>query len=247
MNELRLSIITITKDDPAGLARTLASSTGWRSIPGLEQIVVYHGTEPAVADPMIQVRLQTSQGIAGAFNEGLARARGQWIWFLNGGDEVDPNLSPDWLLKLLATSRANVLVGGITYAGEFGVRPHPPVARRWPPVEPWIPHPAALVRRDLFARIGRFDGRYAIAMDYEWWLRALPGDVRVDVLSVPFSLFADGGISQRPEGRSQLVREKNNIVRRYAFRLWKDWLLAGGRLLGESLRAVYSGRLGRNE
>lgn len=247
MNCLLLSIVTISKDDPAGLDRTVASVAQWRMHPGVEHIVVYHGVRPIIDDLTIQLRCQTSHGIAAAFNEGLDCVRGEWVWFLNGGDEIDPRLKPDWLLDLLAVTQADVLVGGVTYDGDTSMHPHPPVARCWPPIQPWIPHPATLVRRGLFARFGGFDRRYAVAMDYEWWLRTLPVDARVDVLSIPFSIFAGGGISQRPEGRSLVAREKSDVIRRYAFRLWKDWLLAGGRLFKESASAFCSRRPGRKE
>lgn len=243
-----LTIVSITKDDPAGWARTSASAAVWRAHPGVEQVVVYRGTAPALLRPPHPVlQVQTSTGIARAFNEGLALAQGEWVWFLNGGDEVDPRLAPAWLEALLGHATSDIVIGGTTYSGEEVPRPHPLPERRWPLVLPWIPHPSALVRRRLLVRLGGFDPRYTIAMDYAWWMRALRAGANVDTLSVPFAIFADGGISQRTETRPRLRQENGDVLRGHAAYLWRGWLIAGARLLRCSLRAVFARRLGRGQ
>lgn len=243
-----LSIVSVTKEDPVGWARTSASAATWRAYPGVEQVVVYRGVAPVLLQPPHPVlQLQASTGIAGAFNEGLAVAQGDWVWFLNGGDEIDPSLTPTWLQTLLGRSRADIVIGGTTYAGEAAPRSHPLPERRWPPVQPWIPHPSTLVRRRFLERIGRFDPRYAVAMDYAWWMRALSAGASVDVLSVPFAVFADGGISQRADARPRLGQERDDVIRGHAAYLWRVWLLGGARLLRGSLRAALARRLDRSQ
>ena len=246
MNANWLTIVSVTKDDPTGWARTSASVAAWRAHPGVEQVAVYRGAAPALLQPPHPVRHeQVSTGIAGAFNEGLALAKGDWVWFLNGGDEIDPRLAPAWLETLLGNARADIVIGGTTYAGEEAPRPPPPPERRWPPVQPWIPHPSALVRRRLLVRVGGFDPRYAVAMDYAWWMRALRAGASVDVLSVPFAVFAHGGVSQRAETRPRLGQERDDVLRRHAAHLWRGWVLGGARLLRSSLRAAFARRLDR--
>jgi Glycosyl transferase family 2 len=248
MNHRWLTIITITKDDPAGLARSLASAEPLRSA-GAEQVVIDGGapaagsgvTGPASRGVTIQVR--PAQGIADAFNAGLALAQGEWVWFLNGGDQVDSRLTPEFLFALLGHTRADVVIGGITYEGEAEPRPHPPREWQWPPLRSWIPHPATLVRRRLFDQFGGFDERYSIAMDYEWWLRALAPDRPVDVISAPFTVFAAGGISQQPGSRATIIRERDEAINRHRSRYWRAWLSSGGRLFRAWLRSLFtSGR-----
>jgi glycosyltransferase involved in cell wall biosynthesis len=241
-----LSIISVTKDDAAGLRRTVESVAGLRAV-GVEHAVVDGSLATVWELPAdVVVIRREAKGIADAFNVGLETARGEWVWFLNGGDKVDPRLQPELLLALLGQSRADALVGATTYAGEDKPCPHAPVARRWPSLAPWIPHPSTLVRRSLFMRFGRFDERYSIVMDYEWCLRVLASDeVRVDVISVPFAVFAPGGISQRSDCRALLARERDDAIRRHQQRLWGLWLAAGGRLLKAWGRAQGTRRLGK--
>lgn len=219
-----LTIITITKDDPAGLARTLASTAGWRAEAWVEQIVVDGSTVAVRLDERrVRVLEQKSKGIAGAFNEGLASARGEWIWFVNGGDEIDPRLQAEWLHGLLDRTMAGVVIGGTTFPGATAPRPPPPPKWQWPPFVPWIPHPSTLVRRSLFARHGGFDPGLAIAMDFEWWLRALSGDVVIDQVSLPFAVFAPGGVSLREEMCERTRSETSTAVWRHRGALLRSW------------------------
>lgn len=244
-----LSLITITKDDSEGLAHTLASTTALREA-GVEQLVV-DGSEAAATagddlassspENGVRVLARPARGIADALNAGLAEATGEWVWFLNGGDCVDPRLKPTFLSNLLAASGARVVIGGTTYAGEAAPRMAPPGHLRWPPFRSWIPHPSTLVRREMFERHGGFNERYKIAMDYEWWLRAIPTGIDVDVISVPFAVFALGGVSQRPESLPVLKREKRHALRRHQAGLVKTWWSASIRLW----RAWSLGWLGR--
>lgn len=223
-----LSIVTIVKDDPIGLERTLASAAALRA-GGVQHIIVDGSTalkrETAREIPCgVEWVVRPPQGIADAFNVGIAAARGEWIWCLNAGDSVEPRLPADLLLGLLGRTRAGVLIGAPIYEGETEPRLPPPAHLRWPPVRSWIPHPATFVRRSVFERFGGFDERYTIAMDFEFWLRVIADGANVDVIALPIALFASGGLSQRAELRVQLEREKNHALRRHAGKLVRAWL-----------------------
>lgn len=212
MSAPRLSIITVTKDDPAGLARTVKSAECWRVSADVEHLVVYAGTPPRDVVAGVRFQQQSSSGIAAAFNEGLAMARGDWVWFLNGGDAVHEVLDRAWLLTLLANTRADLVVGGIHYDGEASPRPAPPLHRQWPLLECWLPHPATLVKRQLLLRAGGFNVSYAIAMDYELWFRLLQGGAIVDVISVLLARFDPHGLSQHTAYRHVVCREEARVI-----------------------------------
>jgi len=242
-----LSLITITRDDPAGLSATLLSAARLRHQPEMEQIVIDGGggeTIAAAAIPPVRHIAQAPHGIADAFNAGLSAATGEWVWFLNGGDRVDERLSCEFLLMLLRGTRASVIIGGTTYAGQTDPHPHLPPVRQWPPLRAWIPHPSTLMRRRLFEQLGSFDERYAIAMDYEWWLRALSASVPVDLLAMPFTVFEPGGISQQRDQWVKITRERDDAIRRHEYRLWQVWFSSGGRLIKAWLTARLARRIG---
>jgi glycosyltransferase involved in cell wall biosynthesis len=251
VNAYRLSIVTITKDDADGLYKTLVSAASLRAA-GAEHLVVDGGSVPAaihqpagfVGSGVVFAR--PARGVTDAFNAGLAESKGEWVWFLNGGDRVDERLSPEFLFTLLHNSQADVIIGGITYDGTTDLRVHFPLAKQWPPLAAWIPHPSTIIRKSLFDRNGPFDTKYRIAMDYEWWLRALNRDTQVDVLAVPFARFAAGGISQRPESLPLILREQYDAIRRHQLMLWRTWIARGCRLALQWTRAQFSARLTRD-
>lgn len=209
---LLLSIITITKDDAEGLARTLLSTARWRAEAWVEQIVVDASRVPArVEDLRIRIERQTSSGIAAAFNEGLACANGEWVWFMNGGDAVHENLDVNWVFRLLSATRAHVVTGAIHCDGEDAPRALPPLVYQWPLIACWLSHPATLVRRQRLLALGGFSEKWRIAMDYDLWFRLLDRDTVVDVISVPFARFDVNGVSEHPD-TAPLARWEDALV-----------------------------------
>jgi putative colanic acid biosynthesis glycosyltransferase len=244
MNAPRLSIVTITKDDPAGLGRTIDSTAAWRSLSAVEQIVIFAGAAPRVpVGAGLTVHPQNGTGIAAAFNEGLAMARGEWVWFVNGGDAVHEALDPAWLLALLANSRADLVVGGIHYDGDASPRPVPPLRQQWPLLECWLPHPATLVRKQTLLQATGFNADYTIAMDYDLWFRLLNGGATVDVISIPLARFDPTGLSQRADYRKVVCREESKVI----LRNWRSLLGAPLCLFGRVIhRLLWSVRHCKN-
>ncbi|MEO7413126.1 MAG: glycosyltransferase, partial [Opitutaceae bacterium] len=179
---------------------------------------------------------------ADAFNAGIAAARGEWVWCLNGGDCVDARVIPERLFGMLTESRADVVIAGTTYEGESDPRPHPAETLRWPPLRSWIPHPSTLVRQRLFIQNGLFDERYTIAMDYEWWLRAIPTGAGVEVTNLPLAVFAPGGMSQRAENFPIVRREQRAAWRKHRVALGLSWTDLATRSLKASLAAFVEQR-----
>lgn len=225
-----LSIITITKDDPGGLARTLASTALLRSA-GAQHVVVDGstargaGADPHVAETVGALVLQRPPlGVADAFNAGLAVADAPWVWFLNGGDAAHELLDVEWLRTLLTRTSADLVLGGLAYDADDTIHAPPPMSRQWPLLNPWISHPSAIIRRALFSIHGNFDGQFQIAMDYEWFLRVLMRDARADVIGIPLARFAPGGLSQREASRGLLAREHRAALRLHRWAMWKGAL-----------------------
>jgi Glycosyl transferase family 2 len=212
-----LSIVTITKDDPVGLRRTLASAAGLRAI-GAEHLVIDGGEESGCSRGIaaefggdLALYRQPPQGVAAAFNAGLGQVHGEWVWFLNGGDAVYESLDAAWLRALLGTTRAQVVTGAVQFDGEATPRAMPHPSYQWPLLACWLAHPATLVRREKLQAVGGFAPRWRVAADYDLWFRILGRGSVVDVLSVPLARFASGGISERPSS-SRLARREDAAV-----------------------------------
>lgn len=214
-----LTLITITKEAPSGLLRTLTSAMGLRAT-GVEHIIVDGGADPdSTARFVAQNKWENitliprqPRGIADAFNAGMAAARGEWLWFLNGGDAVHESLNPAWLLEMLASSQASIVVGGIHYDGDAAPRFAPPLSQQWPLTTCWLPHPATLVRKDALLNAGGFDEKWAVATDYSLWFKLLGPCARPDLISIPFARFDVNGVSQRVESRRIAHGEEAQVL-----------------------------------
>ena len=244
MSPAILTIITITRDDLAGLRATLVSTTALRADARVKQVVV-DGDGMAKAEAVAagcRWMHQSGSGIAGAFNEGLAAVQSEWVWFLNGGDRVHETLDPQWLLALLQTTQADLVTGAIQDDGADALRYAPPLQQQWPPTVCWLQQPSTIVRRALLVRAGGFDPHLRVCMDYDLWLRLLKPKPQVDVVSVPFARFNTGGVSRRPETRRLLMRENAKVLWRHRCLFLRDVPRAGWRYakaLGSALKGGY--------
>lgn len=225
-----LNIVTVTKDDLEGLAATIRSTRQLRAHPGVRQIIVDGSSAPIqnkVQDLLadednVDYLWQEANGIASAFNLGLREANGEWVWFLNGKDEVHPKLDPSIFMKILGASNGKILIYELEFM-QSGLRySHPPITALWPPVMFWVPHPATLIKRELFEKYGYFKEIFKIAMDGEIWFRFLSKDIVVDMLSMPIALYDEGGLSHSQS--RETARESIRIIMSYFPMMLKMWM-----------------------
>jgi len=183
----------------------------------------------------VVIHLRPPQGIADAFNFGVATAPGRWVWFLNAR-WGRPRTHARFLLALLEKSRSDVIVGTITYDGEAEPR-HICRAIAWPPFRSWIPHPSTLIRRSLFDNSARLMGAIPLRWTTNGFWRCSPLPYRW-MFFPSLRSIAPGGISQRPDSLSLIVQERDDAIRRYQGRFWRMHFFSWYRWLRAWLPAV---------
>lgn len=203
----QLSIVTISYNDPNGLATTLYSLEPLRKGPLLWEHVIVDQS-PDLNETIFQSlaadwplhRVQSPPlGIYGAHNRGLAMARGKILWFLNGGDSLSDAEALLAALSLLENSaRASILIAPVQVSRDGkALYLRAPKAKLWQNLlgENRLCHQAMLYRREVFQRLGNYDESYRVAADYEHHFRAwLAGEVFVRAPR-PFADFDLGGAS----------------------------------------------------
>lgn len=165
---MRISIITVTKNNPDGFARTKASIDA-QTYRNFEWIVIDGDIEP-------------DNGIYDAMNKGIDRATSDYMIFMNAGDIfadaetlecLVPHLNADFLYgdamegRHLKRARHNIAYGMITH------------------------HQAMIYKRGAL----RYDTTYQIAADYKFTAQAMGGTVKY--IPLPICIFESGGISQQ--------------------------------------------------
>lgn len=181
-----------------------------------------------------------------ARNAGLARARGDWVTFLDADDWWEP----DFLATMLAAVReagADVAYCGWKNVGGERDKTLPYVPPDYAAGDavaaflrdcPWPIH-AALVRREVITRLGGFSVRMFSSMDYDLWIRLL--GVTQNMVRVPRVLAY-----YRWHGSGQISAVKWRQVL-HAWQVRRDFVVAHPALVahlkGRRLRELVDGVL----
>lgn len=215
-----VSVITASLNAVHCLGDCMDSVAAQRGIT-TEHIVIDGGSQDGTVDllknyttaPVIW-KSEPDSGIADAMNKGADAARGAWLLFLQADDRL---ATPKALVEVLesgAFPKALIVACGIRY----GNRPHLPVLpgshkSGWPLRSAFkqpFRHQGLLVHRQAWDRVGPYDTRFTIVMDFDWLLRAYRLDLPVLRLGYELAHVATGGLSSARQGSlyHQRLREE---------------------------------------
>ena len=185
LTRAEISIVTITKDDAAGIRKTIAS-VEQQDFSSYEHVVVDGGSSAGIAEWLASWRgAARSQrilvddpppGIYPAMNTGIECTTAPIILVLNGGDELAPGA-----LRLVSEHhklhRWRWAYGGVQGKDQQGRLRDKQTFERFSPrvfragLQP-VPHQAAYVARSLYTEVGLYREDLGTAADQEFFLRA---------------------------------------------------------------------------
>lgn len=218
-----VSIITIVFNGAAYLEDTILSVLALQD-DHIEYIIVDGGSTDGTLDIIRRYedridywRSEPDQGIADAFNQGLALTRGDWIGFINADDWYE-----ETAIRCLrgAMTGADIVTGTLRchYADHVLKLP----ARcRWLRAGMFINHPCCFVSTKVYLEVGGFDTSFRLAMDYDFLVRASVAGFHLRGLPDTLANMRMIGISYRlrKQGRKEVHRIKQRF---YGFNL-VDW------------------------
>jgi len=182
-----VSVVLVVRNGEAYIRDALASVTQSRIAP-LEILVVDGGSSdrtPAIAaaTPLVRVVAQRSTGIANAYNEGIAEARGELIAFISHDDLWTAGKLDIQVAAMQAEPGLLFTVGMVEHFLEPGCVP--PEGFRRELLErpyPGLIMETLMARRRAFELVGGFDPSFAVAEDTDWFARAKDAQVPMRVL-----------------------------------------------------------------
>ena len=246
----RLSVVTICLNDRAGLAAALDSVLA-QTFTDREIVVVDGGSTDGSVEEIRSREARIASwvserdgGIFEAQNKGLARARGEYVLFLNAGDRL---ASPDALARLMEPPPTeDVVYGDAWFQWKGTLRPWRQPDRLTLEffMRSSLAHQATAFRRDLFERVGPADATFRIAGDYEFALRAVVvHGATARHVPFPIAIHDRHGVSGLPENAARVQRERERAQEKNLPRLVLEhhqaYLRLRERTLGRRARALF--------
>lgn len=217
----KLSVITIVYNNVRDIERTILSVLN-QTYNNIEYIIAdglsTDGTLQVISkyqDSVSKFISEKDNGIYDAMNKGLALASGDYVIFMNSGDEF---FDADTVAAVFgAADDADIYYGEtemIADSGEsLGQRRH-----KAPEQFTWrgfkygmsISHQAIYVRRALAEP---FDRQYQLSADIEWIIRAAKKAKKIVNVNRYVAKYLVGGMSKKKHRQS--LQERFDIMRRY--------------------------------
>jgi glycosyltransferase involved in cell wall biosynthesis len=174
---MKLSIITINKDNAQGLEKTIQSVVE-QTYNDFEYIVIDGASSDGsvdiikkFADRITYWVSEPDTGIYNAMNKGIRKAWGEYCLFLNSGDLL---FAPS-VLKNVIHEVSNTANSDIYYANSMTTEHNHFIPPQSIDINYFlthgINHQNTLIKRSLFVEHGLYNEDFRIAADFEFWLR----------------------------------------------------------------------------
>lgn len=220
---MRLSIITITRNNAAGLEKTLQSVAS-QTFKEFEYIVVDGASTDGSIDVIKKLEpefahlkwvSEPDSGIYNAMNKGLRMASGDYIQILNSGDCLAATDVEERMLSALENAgNSAILYGNMVKCFPDGRRyvDKSFEGREITMLDMFVGtlnHDSAFVRRDLFDKYGYYDESLKIVSDWKWYLQAIVmGDEKPQYVDIDATLYDMSGISETNKELDQAERKQ---------------------------------------
>ena len=217
----RISVITVVFNGKDHIGRTISSVLD-QTYPNVEYVIIdgqsTDGTLEVIAqfEGIDRVISEPDQGLYDAMNKGLQAASGEYIWFLNAGDEIYESTTLENMLSGIE-ELPDVLYGGTMIIdedqNEIGDRRlKPPDQLSWKSFRQGmvVCHQSIIVRRELAPE---YNLEYAISADIDWVIRATRSATTIHNTRLVLSRFLEGGLSGKNIRKS--LRERFRIMTQF--------------------------------
>lgn len=214
------SIITVCRNEAATIRETCESVCS-QSFDDYEWIVIdgvsTDGTLEILQGYDQQIDCLISEpdtGIYNAMNKGAARATGDYLIFMNGGDRFS---TTDTLQLASQAPRAQMLYGDV-YLGDLNgsIETYPDIVDPGYMLRKMIPHQATFYERKTFEAVGGYDESFRIAADYDLYARLFEVErISHHHIAHPLAVFDVEGISNDRKFRGIRKQENHRIRKKY--------------------------------
>jgi glycosyltransferase involved in cell wall biosynthesis len=219
--KVKLSVITIVYNNVKDIERTMLSIFN-QTFTDIEYIVIDGASNDGTLEVINKYKSKIThlisepdKGIYDAMNKGLALAQGEYVLYMNSGDEI---YAPETVTEIFESAvAADIYYGETEMYNEnwqsLGQRRHQaPEAFSWKSFRQGmsISHQAIYIRRSL---LEPFDLRYKYSSDIDWILKAAKKASYIVNTRMYVAKYLVGGISKKKHLQS--LKERFLILNKY--------------------------------
>ena len=166
--------------------------------------------------------VEPDAGQSDALNKGFAKARGEWLFWLNADDVLLPGALKKVLDRINRIDKINWIAGDAVYLDEKGIVKDVRCDAKWrswfgKKLSVWTGGPSAFFRRELWEKRGGFAADLKYAMDIDLWTRwAKAGERFVGLGDYVWGFRVHGGSqTMNGENLAAQIAERRAIDAKY--------------------------------
>lgn len=149
---------------------------------------------------LFQIVSEPDDGIYNAMNKGIKMAKGEYIYFLNAGDEIYDESVFGKLQTIIKNNIKDVYYGDTLCINDFLYRKLEGLPIEMISEDIPFCHQSVIVKRELMLKYG-FDEKYKICADYDFFVKIFLYGAQFKYVDVIFSKYRMNGFSSRDDGR----------------------------------------------
>ncbi len=225
----KLSIISINYNNAVGLERTIKSVTS-QEFKDFEYIIIDGASTDESVSIIKKNEAHISQwisepdtGVYQAMNKGIEKSTGQYLLFLNSGDTLfSKTVLQDFTKQVDGTK--GIYYGNLLFVSDTSeeIVTYPSTLSFSHFLKRSLPHPASLIRRELFNTVFLYNEDFKIVSDWEFFFCAIcKHNASYEYIDIVVSNFMMDGISNDIENQSKIAEEKRTSIKNH-FPLFVD-------------------------
>lgn len=216
-----ISIITIAKNEEKTIERTILSVINQSAFNEIEYIVIDAKSSDNTLeiinkykDKISKIISEPDFGIYNAMNKGIKAANGEYILFLNAGDELFYNKTIE---EILPNLNCDLVFGDILIRDENGKNS----TIEYDSIDDFelfyksLPHPCTFIKKECFLKLGLYDETKKIMSDWQWFLKYFKSGGNYKYVKLPVSIFYLGGISNSKKFKKLQKQERKEILNKF--------------------------------
>ncbi|MCF6241996.1 MAG: glycosyltransferase [Bacteroidales bacterium] len=221
-----ISVITVVYNSADFIERTILSIIN-QSYPNIEYLIIDGGSTDGTLEIIAKYKdfidffiSKPDRGIYDAMNKGIKAASGDYLWFINSGDEI-------YDLNVLNTIFRNKNSFADIYYGEteitdnkgntIGMRRHSAPSKLSWKTFLWgmkVSHQSIIVKKEI---VSLYDLHYRFSADFDWVINALKKARSIENTGIILSKFMEGGTTKKNlkaglKERFQIMKKNYGLI-----------------------------------